>query len=231
MEHGARGTEHGAWGMELWGERIIFIQPKTSMMRFSLKGYLYQVTVDPLISRLHTSVLPLIEPSHSVLDVACGTGCLSLSIARRAKHVTGIDLSEDMIITAQRAARKTGTENTLFELRDASDLSCYSDREFDVSVTTMAVHQFDADLAVKILKEMKRVSETVVVVDYNSLMPKGLSGSAVWSIERLAGGEHYRNFKTFMERGGIRYFTSEAGLTMKTETVRGGGVFSVVVCG
>lgn len=199
-------------------------------MSFSLKGYLYQVTVDPLISRLHTSVLPLIEPSHRVLDVACGTGSLSLSIARRAKHVTGIDLSEDMIITAKRAARKAGAENTLFELRDASDLSCYLDKEFDVSVTTMAVHQFDAGLAMRILREMKRISETVVIVDYNSLMPKGLSGSAARCIERLAGGEHYRNFKTFMERGGISYFTEETGLTLKSETVRGGGVFSVAVC-
>ncbi len=200
-------------------------------MSFSLKGYLYQVTVDPLVSRLHSSVLPLIEPSYRVLDVACGTGSLSLSIAKRANRVTGIDLSEDMIITAQRAARKSKAENTLFELRDASDLSCYRDKEFDLSVTTMAVHQFDADLAVKILREMKRISGTVVIVDYNSLMPKGLSGSAARSIERLAGGEHYRNFKTFMERGGISYFTAEAGLTMKSETVRGGGVFSVMVCG
>lgn len=200
-------------------------------MSFSLKGFLYQVTVDPLISKLHASVLPLIEPSQRVLDVACGTGTLSLSIAKRAKHVTGIDLSEDMIITAQRAARKTGAENTLFELRDASDLSNYRDKEFDVSVTSMAVHQFQADLAVKILKEMKRISGTVVIVDYNSLMPKGLSGSAARSIEGLAGGEHYRNFKAFMEKGGIRYFAAEAGLTLKSEIVRGSGVFSVAVCG
>jgi len=94
----------------------------------------------------------------------------------------------------------------------------------------MAVHQFDADLAVKILKEMKRISTTVVIVDYNSLMPKGLSGSASWGIERLAGGDHYRNFRTFMERGGIRYFIAEAGLTVKSETIRGSGVFSVTVC-
>ena len=80
-------------------------------MSFSLKGYLYQVTVDPLVSRLHSSVLPLIEPSYSVLDVACGTGSLSLAIAKRANRVTGIDLSEDMIITAQRAARKSKAEN------------------------------------------------------------------------------------------------------------------------
>ena len=199
-------------------------------MRFSLKGYLYQVLIDPTISHLHTSLLPLIEPSHRVIDIACGTGSLSLSIAGRAKHVTGIDISEDMIITAQRAAHKKGAGNTLFELRDASDLSCYGDKEFDVSVTSMAVHQFDADLAVKILQGMKRISATVIIVDYNSLMPKGLSARGAWIIERLAGGEHYRNFKTFMERGGVRYFAAESGLTVKSEDARGSGVFSVAVC-
>jgi ubiquinone/menaquinone biosynthesis C-methylase UbiE len=223
--------EQGARSREQWGERVIFMQLIKSIMSFSLNGYLYQVAADPLISRLHTSVLPLIEPSHRVLDVACGTGCLSLSIAKRAMHVTGIDLSEDMIITARRAARKHGVKNTLFELRDASDLSCYRDKEFDISVTSMAVHQFKADLAVRILKEMKRISETVVVVDYNSFMPKGPSGSAALGIEWLAGGEHARNFRIFMERGGIRYFTAEAGLTIKSETLRGNGVFSVAVCG
>jgi ubiquinone/menaquinone biosynthesis C-methylase UbiE len=200
-------------------------------MNFSLKGYLYQVIIDPLISRLHTSVLPLIEPSYRVLDVACGTGSLALSIARLAKHVTGIDLSEDMIVTAKRAAIKAGAKNTLFELRDASDLSCYREKEFDMAVTSLAVHQFESGLALKILREMSRISERVVIIDYNSQMPKGLSGSASWGIERLAGGEHYRNFRTFMERGGVRYFTAEAGLTLKSETLRGGGIFSVTVCG
>jgi len=125
-------------------------------MSFSFKGFLYQVLIDPTISHLHKSVLAFIEPSHRVLDVACGTGSLALSIAERAAQVTGIDLSEEMIITAQRAARKKGVRNALFELHDATDLVQYTDKEFDVAVTSMAVHQFDAGVAVKILSEMKR---------------------------------------------------------------------------
>ena len=209
-------------------EGFIF-NSKIEIMSFSLTGFLYQVLVDPTISHLHRSVLAFIEPSHRVLDVACGTGSLAISIAERAAQVTGIDLSEGMIITAQRAARKKGVRNALFELHDATDLVHYSDKEFDVAVTSLAVHQFNAGVAVKILSEMKRIATTVIIVDYNSFMPKGFIPSAACAVERMAGGDHYRNFAVFMERGGIGYFAGEAGLVLKSETVRGSGVFSVAV--
>ncbi|HUW92537.1 MAG TPA: class I SAM-dependent methyltransferase [Bacteroidales bacterium] len=199
-------------------------------MRFSFKGFLYQLLADPSISRLHSSVLGHIDSTHRVLDVACGTGSLSIAMAGRAKQVMGIDLSEDMIITAQRVARRKRIENTLFELRDATDLSYFTDKQFDVAVTSMAVHQFDALLAVKILSEMGRIAHRVIIVDYNSFMPKGFYSSGAWTIERMAGGDHYRNFAVFMKRGGIRYFAAEAGLLLKSEATRGGGVFAVVIC-
>ena len=72
------------------------------LMRFSFNGFIYRIFIDPLISGLRKSVADQVEPSHHVIDVACGTGALSFAMAEKAMHVTGIDLSEDMIITAQR---------------------------------------------------------------------------------------------------------------------------------
>ena len=199
-------------------------------MRYSVKGFLYQTIIDPILSRLHSSVIDNIDPSDKVLDIACGTGALSLAIAGKAKHVTGIDLSPEMIITAQRTAHRKGADNTLFELRNATDLSCYADNAFEVAVTSMAVHQFDAALAVKILAEMNRIASKVIIVDYNHHIPKGLPRSTAWGMEFLAGGEHYRNFRVFMQRGGVHYFAREAGMKIASERVRGSGVFVVVRC-
>ena len=42
---------------------------------------------------------------HSVLDLACGTGSLSLLLAGRGYRVIGADLSEDMLAEAERKAQ------------------------------------------------------------------------------------------------------------------------------
>ncbi len=170
-----------------------------------------------------------VDSSHRVIDVACGTGALSFAMAEKAMHVTGIDLSEDMIITAQRTARRRGATNVSFELHDASDLSRYSTGEFDLAVTSMAIHQFEAQLAIRILAEMKRISHRVIIADYNHNMPAGLSERIAWGLERMAGGDHYRNFRIYMQNGGTPWFVKKAGMKIVSETVRG-GVFAVLKC-
>jgi SAM-dependent methyltransferase len=198
-------------------------------MRFSLNGFIYRIFIDPLISGLRKSVAEHVDHSHRVIDVACGTGALSLAMAENAMHVTGIDLSEDMIITAQRTAQRRGATNVSFELHDASDLSGYKDGEFDLAVTSMAIHQFEAELAIIILGEMKRISHRVIIADYNHNMPAGLSKRIAWGIERMAGGDHYRNFRIYMQNGGAPWFVNQAGMKIASETMRG-GVFAVLKC-
>jgi len=196
----------------------------------SLKTLIYQAFIDPILANLHSSVLLHVEPAHRVLDVACGTGALALAIAGKARHVTGIDLSEEVIAVAQRMARRRGTGNVLFETRDAADLSCYTSNEFDIAITSMAVHQFDASVAVKILAGMRRISRRVIIIDYNHQMPRGWRRSLAWGIERMAGGEHYRNFRVYTEKGGIHFFAREAWMSISSEELRGGGVFVVARC-
>jgi SAM-dependent methyltransferase len=198
-------------------------------MNFSLSGFIYQIFIDPFLSRLHKSIIENIEPSHRVIDIACGTGSQAIAIAGKAKHVTGIDLSDKMIATANRSARRSRVSNVKFELNDASDLSKYKDHEFDIAVTSMAIHQFEAELAVKIITEMRRIASKVIIVDYNYPMHKGFSRSVVWGIERFAGGDHYRNFRIYIRNEGIHWFTDRLGLSIEAELVRGNGVFVVVV--
>jgi len=200
-------------------------------MRFSLQGYFYKLLIDPVLSGLHRCVVENTEPTQQVIDVACGTGSLTIAIARKAKNVIGIDLSEDMIITARRGASKKGINNIQFEIRDASEMSVYKDRQFDVAVTSMAVHQYNADLAIKILAGMNRIASEVIIADYNHHMPRGYGRRVAWSIERLAGGDHYRNFRNYMQKGGIHWFAGEAGLTIRSEVTKNAGVFVVAVFG
>lgn len=197
-------------------------------MGWSFKGMLYQLLIDPLISGLRNSVAAHVGPSDRVIDVACGTGALTMAMAGRAAHVTGIDLSEDMIITARMMAARRGMTNVKLSLHDASDLSCYADKEFDIAVASMAMHQFEAGLAVKILSEMGRIAKMVIIADYNCPMRRNLPAALAWSIEYLAAGDHYRNFRIYMQNGGMPWLAGKAGLNMEVVETRGSGVFVVV---
>ena len=196
-------------------------------MGFSVKGFFYQVFIDPLINGLRRHVAAMILPGEKVIDIACGTGALSLAMARSAGHVNGIDLSEDMITTARRTAQRRRVSNVSFGLLDATDLSCFPDLSFDVAVSTLAMHQFDPETGVRVLGEMSRLANRIIIADYNCPMRKGPAAWLSRSIERAAGGDHYRNFRLYMERGGLERLAADGGLVITSRGERGDGVFMI----
>ncbi|WP_335869293.1 class I SAM-dependent DNA methyltransferase [Bacillus sp. 2205SS5-2] len=58
---------------------------------------------------------------HKVLDLACGTGEMSLRYVREGWSVTGVDLSEEMLMFAQEKAMNQGASIALFQ-QDMSQL-------------------------------------------------------------------------------------------------------------
>jgi len=48
------------------------------------------------------------HPVHTVLDLACGTGSLSLELSRRGYRLTGVDRSGDMLALAEEKCRRAG---------------------------------------------------------------------------------------------------------------------------
>jgi len=197
-------------------------------MAFSVKGFLYRILIDPLTIPIRRGVQSLIRPGDNVLEVACGTGALTLTMAAKAGYVTAIDLSEEMIVTARQAAAKRNIGNSTFEVLDATDLYCYPDDNFDASVTSLSMHQFDREIAVRVLTEMKRVALRIVIADYICPLNRDPAGLFAWIIEWMAGGEHYRYFRSYMKSGGIKSLAEEAGLKVEGFKVRGQGVFVIM---
>jgi len=66
-----------------------------------------------------------------VLDIGCGSGKFTLKIAKKAKQVTGIDISTIGLAQARMNMIKTGLRNADFRLADASRLPG-SANSFDV---------------------------------------------------------------------------------------------------
>jgi ubiquinone/menaquinone biosynthesis C-methylase UbiE/uncharacterized protein YbaR (Trm112 family) len=88
------------------------------------------------------------------LDVACGTGLFTRSIAKKMRLVYGIDISMGMLEKATEYARKKGIRNIRFARGMAEKLP-FPDDSFDGVVCCGALHAF-ADTA-EALNEMARV--------------------------------------------------------------------------
>lgn len=76
------------------------------------------------------------HPAFHVLDVACGTGDLSLDLLRRGHRVTGVDFSEQMLALARRKAAAAR-----FQLADAEALP-FPDATFDAVTCAFGIRNF-----------------------------------------------------------------------------------------
>lgn len=95
--------------------------------------------------RLYATVLRVLlaEPAarRRVLDYGCGTGDWGLMLAGEGADVTLLDLSPVAIELALRRASVSGVGARVQGVaRDASDLSCFSNEEFDLIYASAAVH-------------------------------------------------------------------------------------------
>ncbi|MFC1625732.1 class I SAM-dependent methyltransferase [Patescibacteria group bacterium] len=89
--------------------------------------------------------------SKVVLDAGCGNGYWSRRIAKRAKRVTGVDFTKELIKVAKS---RPSTSNLEFLISDLRELAL-PDNEFDIVLCNMAL--MDVDGLEKAVSEMARV--------------------------------------------------------------------------
>lgn len=114
-----------------------------------------------------------IPKAASILDVGCGTGRGILSLAELGfKNVTGIDLTEGMLLQAQSKTRTGGLKDGRIVRGDAFSLP-FANRKFDVVTSFNFLHMFQLRLQHELVTEMRRVARDAVAVEFESLH-KGL---------------------------------------------------------
>lgn len=124
-------------------------------------------------------------PGTAVLEVGVGTG-LALPFYNKAKQITGIDLSSDMLVRARERTQRgrLGNVNALLEM-DAEETS------FDTDSFDIAVAMFVASVVPhprKLLRELKRVVKpggSILFVNH-FLAPGGLRGTVERGMARAA---------------------------------------------
>jgi ubiquinone/menaquinone biosynthesis C-methylase UbiE len=82
-----------------------------------------------------------IQPDEQVLDVACGSGQVTLQAAERtgsAGRVTGLDISAKMVSEAEAIASSQGVTNATFQRADAENLGV-DESAFDVALCSLGL--------------------------------------------------------------------------------------------
>jgi SAM-dependent methyltransferase len=87
------------------------------------------------------ALLELPLDGRAVLDYGCGTGDWGVLMATEGARVTLLDLSPVGIEVGLRRAEASGVADRVRGIaRDASDLGCFDDREFDLVFANASVH-------------------------------------------------------------------------------------------
>jgi hypothetical protein len=118
----------------------------------------------------------------------------------------------------------------LFRVDDATGKLNFDNRQFDVAILSLALHQFAPEDYPKILKELKRVAEKFIFVDYAIPLPLNFFGTGSKVAEFFAGREHFRNFRKYRNRGGLPVILADNKIKIEKEEFFAKGAFQLVVC-
>ncbi|HYB42157.1 MAG TPA: methyltransferase domain-containing protein [Candidatus Methylomirabilis sp.] len=134
------------------------------------------------LANSHPTLLPLLRPDTSVLDVGCGPGGLTREIARLVDpgHVVGMDANPEMIQAAEEASPPGEIRNLIFYTGDIRESAW--DGEFDV-VNAARTLQWIPDVGLALRRMARAVAPGgwVVVLDYDHTRAEWNHPPAMWA--------------------------------------------------
>ena len=127
--------------------------------------------------QLWSRALGRLLPRLDVADLGCGTGALSVEIARWARSVLAIDKSRDALEAARARAGREGARNVEFLVADLHKLEVR--RRFDLVVASQSLHFVDDPP--RVLSQARKLLKK----DGRLLVLELLPHSEEWVRERL----------------------------------------------
>lgn len=136
------------------------IENRTALERkfWNSKAQNYDKVVNKFFPKIYETILVnLIQEvgqSEKVLEVATGTGILSIKLGDRVSHITAIDIAPEMLNVAKEKSARLQKNNIDFGIGDICNLK-FDDKSFDTVVASDVLHLlFKPELA---LQEIRRV--------------------------------------------------------------------------
>lgn len=137
-----------------------------------------------------------------ILDLCCGTGNQFKLLSKHGfKNLYCLDISNSMLEIAKR------TDSSIKIYNEDATKTSFDDASFDVVIISFAIHEKDRNTQQALINEAYRIIKKdglMLVVDYvfDNKTTK-FSRILISIIERIAGGEHYRNFKNYIQNKGL----------------------------
>jgi SAM-dependent methyltransferase len=194
-------------------------------------GWLYHLAVDPALARARRLVRHQVRRGSALIDMGCGTGALLFYLADWCSELVGVERSGRMWDYGRRRAEALGLNQIRFVRGDATHVDTLRDSSFDYASASMVFHETEREKRLPLLLEMRRLAPTLIIVDYQVPLPTGLSGIFIRLIEGLAGRDHYRNFQSFVELGGLTPLLTKQGLAVKEKITLHGSSLHLVRAG
>lgn len=123
--------------------------------------------MDDVIQKAHLDreIALRLDGVATVFDGGAGTGRFSIPLAERGLHVTHFDISRPMLESARRRAEaRKVSANMDFVLGGLTDLSRFSDSQFDLVLSFDAPISYTYPSHLQVIRELARIAAKAIVI-------------------------------------------------------------------
>ncbi len=192
-------------------------------------GKFFDLFIAPNQDRAFSIVRELVMDGSSVLDVGCGTGRLAFQLSDKCSAIDGIDLSRRNVQTAISRLTKEHGGGITFRHADAFEFLSSHRNRYDYAVLSYVIHEVEERARGELLSALSAAADKVILVDYMVPQPGNMQKAFDRLVELAAGREHYRNFRSFIDGGGLSGLIRKAGLNMVGQPIRVGSSGEILV--
>lgn len=185
----------------------------SSKHSFYFFGCIYDRAIEPLLNNTKNRVAKYISEHNlsPALDICCGTGRQCSLICKNQQQTLGLDLDLNMMIYSA-----SNYPHIPFICANASHVPI-KDSYFKCIIISYALHEKPQELRSKMIEEARQLlapDGKIILIDFEQ--PWNILSHMVkffiFSIERMAGGEHFRNWRQFLKQGGLMAFIKQQEL-------------------
>ncbi len=185
-------------------------------MKFNLRhwydGLIYDKIIAPNQLKLYQLMKNFIPKGATLIDIACATGKLTFYLSDHCSNILGLDLSKANIQQANKNLKQFKFHNISFIHGNALELQNLVNQKFDVATITYAIHEMPHKIRLQILQNIIQAADTIIIADYKAPQSNNIFGKFNYIIEFFAGYSHFRNFLTFIKKGGIPFYLNELNI-------------------
>jgi ubiquinone/menaquinone biosynthesis C-methylase UbiE len=106
-----------------------------------------------------------LDGTQRVLDIGCGTGQITIPLARHARAVMALDPVPGMLTRGRRAARAAGARNITWLQGDSSQIAALAGPGADLAVFAASFHWTDRPAVLAALDGMLAPGAAVIIIN------------------------------------------------------------------